>query len=967
MKRAIHLNAETNVLSKEQMKTQAFVRESVNQTDKEIVASCIHEGFFKSVKQTPDLTAVVWLEKGKKRTLTYQQLYSEVMKTAALLKARGIKSDSNVLITLPKGYEQIIAVLSVLALGCTYVPVNVSHPQKRVERITQATGAVHVLTNKEYVNTRQLPFGLLPVMIEERTQYDEMLSPLFPDPQAAAYIIFTSGSTGEPKGVVISHDAANNTIVDINEKMNIGRRDCIFAISELDFDLSVYDVFAPLSVGGCAALISEEEKKEPASWMEIVKALEVTVWNSVPMLFNMLLTVCESVGEKLPLKIVMLSGDWVPLNLYDRLKKIADSCRLIALGGATEAAIWSNYYEVLGICEEWRSIPYGKPLSNQKMRVVDKNGLDCPDYVSGELWIGGRGVAKGYIQQEELTQERFCSVDGVRWYRTGDRALYWEDGTVEFLGRLDNQVKLRGYRIELGEIESVCKLEKMIEDAAAVVIESNRSSQLALAVTAKKNQNRQAHCVLQKDKTKWKDEKLNERKNLIEAYLLHLCSFDNLVINSEKRWVSKQAQPLFDFWCRWLQRQDIVKIEDGIITAGNRYREVDVSRCRKTTPLQAVLNQSVETYRKILSGEDAANVILQMEELSPEALSMQGSHIRSCIDQIASIIKQHSGGGVKIAVLGARTGLAAKYLYDKLEGIACELTLFDDSAGLLHQAEKRWDESCTVVRYASTSNGMLASEHVHTYDFAVSVNALHRYVNPQSGLDYAYSLLKKQGCLLAVELEELDPVALISSAVLENGFQRFACMRKRADTPLLDKEEWQQIFLKSQFEHTKITVSADDGVLFIEAKRGKEKEFTLMQLQEELCNYLPQYMIPDTICLFLQFPLNDNGKIDRRKIVDTISATAQQDVADTVYSRMEERIAAIWHELLGCGAVGRQQGFFEIGGDSLSATKFISLLKEDVGINFSLREIFDNPFLQSIAALAEKKLDHLEPVVEGEL
>lgn len=192
-------------------------------------------------------------------------------------------------------------------------------------------------------------------------------------------------------------------------------------------------------------------------WANAIMDYNITVWNSVPYLLNMLLTVAETEGKVFPsLKKVILSGDWIGLDLPERLKRIAPNAEMLAMGGATEAAIWSNFIQVqLPLPSKWVSIPYGKPLAGQLYRVVDQAGKDCPNWVSGELWIGGDGVAKGYISDDLLTEEKFVYENGIRWYKTGDMGRFWPDGTIEFLGRKDTQVKIRGHRIEMGEIESI--------------------------------------------------------------------------------------------------------------------------------------------------------------------------------------------------------------------------------------------------------------------------------------------------------------------------------------------------------------------------------------------------------------------------------------------------------------------------------------------------------------------------------
>jgi yersiniabactin nonribosomal peptide synthetase len=292
------------------------------------------------------------------------------------------------------------------------------------------------------------------------------------DPGSLAYVIYTSGSTGEPKGVQVSHAAAWNTIVDVNERFGVTGADRVLAVSALDFDLSVFDLFGLLSVGGSVVLVDEVDRREASAWVELVELHGVTVWNSVPALLDMALVAGSGRrGWAGSLRVVLVSGDWVGLDLPSRLWEQVSGCRFVALGGATEASIWSNWFEVDAGWDSvgWRSVPYGWPLAGQVFRVVDGRGRDCPDWVVGELWIGGAGVAAGYRNDPVRTAAQFVEVGGVRWYRTGDVGRYRPGGLLEFLGRRDFQVKVRGHRIELGEIEAALVGHPQVDRAVAVV------------------------------------------------------------------------------------------------------------------------------------------------------------------------------------------------------------------------------------------------------------------------------------------------------------------------------------------------------------------------------------------------------------------------------------------------------------------------------------------------------------------
>ncbi|WP_284144036.1 AMP-binding protein [Ottowia testudinis] len=210
---------------------------------------------------------------------------------------------------------------------------------------------------------------------------------------SSAYIIFTSGSTGEPKGVEMAHAATANTIDALNQRYGIHADSRVLAVSSLDFDLSVYDLFGVLGAGGAVVLLEEGQRRDAGAWLELVYRHGVTLWNSVPVLLDMLLVMAEADPRPLPFEQAFLSGDWIGLDLPGRLMaKTGAQVKLVAMGGATEAAIWSNAHDVtLPLPAHWRSIPYGKPLPNQRYRVVDAQGCDCPDWVPGELWIGGAG------------------------------------------------------------------------------------------------------------------------------------------------------------------------------------------------------------------------------------------------------------------------------------------------------------------------------------------------------------------------------------------------------------------------------------------------------------------------------------------------------------------------------------------------------------------------------------------------
>ncbi|WP_131787849.1 non-ribosomal peptide synthetase [Protofrankia symbiont of Coriaria ruscifolia] len=464
---------------------------AVNDTATDLPDELLHAGVLAQAAATPDAVAVVAAD----RQLTYGELIGRASAVAAVLADVGLRPAEPVAVGMDKGWEQIVAVLGVLLAGGAYLPLDIAQPAARRDVILRDAGVRHVLTQTWLADPAGWPAGLTTVAVDamEPTGAARTVSPIGSAgaPDDLAYIIYTSGSTGAPKGVMISHRAALNTIIDINRRFQVTADDAVLGLASLGFDLSVYDVFGPLRVGARLVLPDGARRGDPSHWAGLISAHAVTVWNSVPAQMQMLVEFLRSAsggpaaaggasggapsGGAAPdvttLRLAMLSGDWIPVTLPDEARTSMPGLRLVSLGGATEGAIWSIVHPIDQVDTARPSIPYGTPLSNQSFAVFDGALRDRPDWVPGELHIGGAGVALGYHGDPERTAARFIRhpATGDRLYRTGDLGRYLPDGTIEFLGREDDQVKIRGFRIELAEVEAAVLTHPAVAAGAVLV------------------------------------------------------------------------------------------------------------------------------------------------------------------------------------------------------------------------------------------------------------------------------------------------------------------------------------------------------------------------------------------------------------------------------------------------------------------------------------------------------------------
>jgi len=433
----------------------------------------VHRAFEAQAARTPDATAVVH----DGRSLTYHELNARANRLAHRLRTLGVGPDTLVALAVERSAEMVVGLLGILKAGGAYVPLDPSYPEARLAYMLRDSRARVVVT--ESALRESLPLGQATVVcLDSDGEGLGGESPENPGGDVAgdglAYVIYTSGSTGQPKGVQVGHGALANFLQSLRQILGITGRDALLAVTTLSFDIAALEIYLPLIVGARLELAGREEAADGARLAARIEAQGVTFLQATPATWRLLL---EGGWGGSPRLNMLCGGEALPRALADRL--LPKGLALWNLYGPTETTIWSSFARV----EPGEGpVPIGRPIANTELYVLDARLRPAPVGVAGELYIGGSGLARGYLGRPSLTAERFLPDPigprpGARIYRTGDLARWHADGTLECLGRVDHQVKIRGFRVELGEVESALLKHPDVREAVVVAREDAAGEQ----------------------------------------------------------------------------------------------------------------------------------------------------------------------------------------------------------------------------------------------------------------------------------------------------------------------------------------------------------------------------------------------------------------------------------------------------------------------------------------------------------
>jgi surfactin family lipopeptide synthetase A len=490
-----------------------------NDTEKDYSENqCIHQLFEAQVEQSPDSVAVLF--DGEK--LSYRELNRRANQLAHYLRKLGVGPEVPVGLCMERSLEMVVGLLGILKAGGAYVPLDPEYPKARLAYMLADAQADFLLAKERLLENFPKFKGQALCLdrdrgLFEREQQENPDTTLEPD--NLAYVIYTSGSTGNPKGVLGYHRAVLNYLSYLRETYNLNGTDIVLQLPSLSFDASVRDIIGPLTAGARLIIVNDFDAKQPAALLSKIKEHGVTCLLSiVPTLLNGLLEAGRSgSGFYNSIRLILVSGEALTTSTCEKTKEFFPSTLLVNQYGPTECTMTSTYHPVIEAQSNYIT-PLGSPIPNARIYILDNHLRSQPIGIPGEIYIGGVGLARGYMDSPELTAERFIpdpfrTVPGARLYKTGDLARYRNDGNVEFLGRIDHQVKVRGFRIELGEIEAVLTQHPAVQQAVAVVREDIIPGDNRLV----------AYIVLNKDEAPATDDLRNFLKSKLPEYMIPLA------------------------------------------------------------------------------------------------------------------------------------------------------------------------------------------------------------------------------------------------------------------------------------------------------------------------------------------------------------------------------------------------------------------------------------------------------------
>ena len=872
----------------------------------------LHQLIEEQAAKTPGAPAVAFEGRG----LTYDELNRRGDRLAHRLRTLGAGPDSLVGLFLERSLDTVVGILGILKAGAGYVPMDPANPPERIAYVIKDANLRVLVTHAGLLKTH--PVAAAQVVLLDAFDWNAATGPTLPAadvrPEHAAYVIYTSGSTGRPKGVCVEHRNIVNYVLGVTERLKLPPGLRYATVSTIAADLGNTVVFPALVTGGCLHVLSQERTENQAMLAEYFLREGIDVLKIVPSHLAALQT-GKNPEQVMPRRRLILGGEASRLDWIERLRAMAPDCEIFNHYGPTETTVGVLTYAVGPQLPRTLTgtLPLGKPLPNSRVYVLDGQGQPAPIGDQGEVFIGGDGVARGYLDRADLTAEKFVPdtlspAPHGRLYRTGDLGRYLPDGNIEFCGRVDHQVKIHGNRIELGEIEGVLRQQAGVREAVVLAPEDEAGLKELVAYLTPKRADQplwhnKAHYVLPDGSpvahlNKNETDYIYNEIFVLQAYLRHgitvrdgdcildaganIGLFTNFMgrLARNLRIFSFEPNPAA-FAC--------LKINAAATGAEATCLPVGLSRENKTADLTFFEGLS------LLSGfyADAAT---ERQVVKTFVLNQQPESSND--DRLASQIGD----------------------------------MIDDRM-----------RAKTVTAQLRTLSGVILEQGIDRIDL-LKINVEKSELDVLQGLGPADWPKIRQAVIEVDEKKNLQPVMKLLE---QNGFEVLM-----EQDPLLKKTDLCYVYaIRPSPSGPRLLREQGPSAHVRPLPPWNGEILAPASLRHFLRERLPQYMIPSAFVLMEKFPLTPNGKIDRQSFPAVVHEKARPSkAAARPQTETEKTLAGIWAELLKLESVGLADDFFDLGGQSLLAIRSISRIRDAFEVDLQLRNLFERP---TVAGLAE--------------
>lgn len=981
----------------------------------------MHECFLLQADKTPLNPALLT----SNQQWTYRELRDWVNQLANRLISLDIKQGDRVAIVMNKCAENIVAALAVQCVGAAYVPIAVDG-EARCQAILKDCQPALILTTPQWfedIILRCQPLNLHHLIYSiDESVFNESIdfSPISISPNEPAYLIYTSGSTGKPKGVLLDHQAPLNTVLSMNEYFNIQENDRFLSLTPPNHDMAVYDIYGPLAVGAAIVIPDEQQRKEVTAWITLMQQYKVTTLNVVPTFVDMLVSYLEittNTQNEIPqeLRLIMMGGDWIPIDLPKRIRQFWPNIALHSIGGPTETAIVSVTYPIGEVSSDWKSIPYGKPLANQKMYILNQQLESCPEAVVGEICAGGQCLALGYYNDPKRTEEKFIiyPATGERLYLTGDLGCFLPDGNIQILGRLDQQLSVNGYRIEPGEIEANIRTFSGIKEAVVVKAGQPESLHAFIIPAFEDEVNEQGIISVQQAENPVNLQQIHEKALTAVTQLpedLSIIEYDKFFSKLEFyslmviwRFIRQYEQKgqvdtksiisqiviktnylhLLQSWLDELVKEGIYELETTLTSNHyfatkkwdeEQWRSIQawfdhyISQCSSNDrSIWLFFHYCTQHLPELLSGQ--VNPLEHMFKDGDTNLAenfYQNNRIPRHFNQVsgqavADFVKQWpKDRPLKVLEFGAGVGSITASVLPQLPLDRTSYLFTDLSTFFFDKAREKF-ANYSFIQYGLfdiNKDPLEQGLSFGQFDLILGANVLHDAHNIDITLPYLRELLSPGGLLMILEGTYNPRFQLISFGFIE-GLTQYQDERINTHLPLLPASRWIELMNQANFATCCVPESGMDEEVFnyhllIAQAPLQTTVINFDPLRRMLHDSLPDYMVPRSFYALRKLPLSANGKIDRKELAQKIITTSKKVITpQKAPTEMEQCLISIWQQVLKTDNVSIDSNFFAVGGDSLLMTRISGLIKKQWHIELSLGRLLSTPNLSEQVDLIE--------------